>query len=134
MMIEFFLPMKKPPTITSQEKGIDGRGESPRVYTKDEVKQVKLLFTALLSKYSPKEPLTGAVRLVTKWLYPTRTYKDGSYKTTRPDTDNVVKLFKDCMTSVGFWKDDAQVASEVTEKLWVNGSPSGIYVRIEELP
>ena len=28
---------------------------------------------------------------------------------TKPDTDNLQKLLKDCMTKCGFWKDDAQV-------------------------
>jgi len=132
-MTEFFLPLKKIPTVTSQEKGIDGRG-GVRVYTKAEVRAVKLLFIGLLSKHAPPKPLTGAVRLTTKWCYLTRSHRDGEYKITRPDTDNTVKLFKDCVTAAGFWLDDAQVASEITEKFWVRESPSGIYVRVEELP
>ena len=131
-MTEFFLPLKKIPTVTSQEKGIDGRG-GVRVYTKTEVRAVKLLFMGLLSKHAPPKPLTGAVRLTTKWGYLTRAHRDGEYKITRPDTDNTVKLFKDCMTAAGFWLDDAQVASEITEKFWVRESPSGIYVRVEAL-
>jgi Holliday junction resolvase RusA-like endonuclease len=125
--------MKKLPTVTSQEKGIDSRG-GVRVYTKDEIRAAKLLFIGLLSKHAPPKPLTGAVRLTTKWCYLTRVHRDGEYKITRPDTDNTVKLFKDCMTATGFWKDDAQVASEITEKFWVRESPSGIYVKVEELP
>lgn len=39
---------------------------------------------------------------------------------------------KDCMTRLHFWKDDAQVASEISEKFWA--AVPGIYVRIEELP
>ena len=35
------------------------------------------------------------------------------------------------MTKVGFWKDDALVASEITEKFWAD--QPGIYIRIEEL-
>ena len=132
-MTEFFLPLKKTPTVTSQQKGIDGRG-GVRVYTKDEVRAAKQIFLGLLSKHAPPEPLTGAVRLTTKWCYFTRVHRDGEYKITRPDTDNTVKLFKDCMTAAGFWLDDAQVASEITEKFWVTTSPSGIYIKVEELP
>lgn len=131
-MTEFFLPLKKLPTVTSQQKGIDGRG-GVRVYTKGEVRAAKLIFLGLLSKHAPPEPLTGAVRLTTKWCYLTRAHRDGEFKITRPDTDNTVKLFKDCMTAAGFWLDDAQVASEITEKFWVRESPSGIYVRVEAL-
>ena len=49
---------------------------------------------------------------------------------TKPDTDNLQKLFKDCMTKLGFWKDDARVASEIAEKFW--SEVVGIYVRVEE--
>ena len=35
------------------------------------------------------------------------------------------------MTNVGFWRDDAQVASEIVEKFWAE--LPGIYIRAEEL-
>lgn len=35
------------------------------------------------------------------------------------------------MTTVGFWKDDALVASEIVEKFWAE--IPGIYIRIEEI-
>ena len=35
------------------------------------------------------------------------------------------------MTHLGFWKDDALVASEIVEKFW--SVVPGIYVRIEDL-
>lgn len=135
-MTEFFIPLKDPPTVTSQEKGLDTRNGQKRFYTKYEVRAVKQRFIELLSVHRPPEPMTCGVRLTTKWLYPDRSgrHRDGEYKTTKPDTDNTIKLFKDCMTSAGFWKDDAQVASEHTEKFWVRESPSGIYVKIEVLP
>lgn len=135
-MTEFFLPLKKIPTVTSQQKGINGRGDKPVVYTKQEIFVVKRRFMAMLTAYAPEAKLTGPVRLVTKWMYHDESgrHRDGEYKITRPDTDNIVKLFKDCMSAVGFWKDDAQVASEHIEKFWVTTSPSGIYVKVEELP
>ena len=43
----------------------------------------------------------------------------------------MIKLLKDCMTLCRFWKDDALVVSEITEKFWAD--IPGIYVRIEEL-
>jgi len=41
-------------------------------------------------------------------------------------------LLKDCMTKLGYWQDDAQVASEIAEKFWAD--TVGIYIKIEELP
>ena len=57
--------------------------------------------------------------------------RNGQYKTTKPDIDNLQKLLKDCMTDLGYWKDDAQVASEIAEKFW--SDVVGIYVLVEEL-
>lgn len=48
-----------------------------------------------------------------------------------PETPLCAKLLKDCMTAVGFWKDDAQVASEICEKFWAE--VPGIYVCAEEI-
>ena len=55
----------------------------------------------------------------------------GEYRTSKPDTDNLVKMLKDVMTELGFWKDDAQVASEVIEKYWAQ--IPGIYVKVENV-
>ena len=42
-----------------------------------------------------------------------------------------MKMLKDVMTDLRYWKDDAQVASEVIEKYWAN--IPGIYVKVENL-
>ena len=47
----------------------------------------------------------------------------------RPDTDNLQKLLKDCMTAEHFWTDDALVCSEITEKFWAD--TPGIWIHIE---
>lgn len=84
-----------------------------------------------LSKYKPDVPYNVGVRFITKWCFPKGKHSDGEYKTTKPDTDNLQKLLKDCMTALRFWKDDALVASEITEKFWAD--IPGIYIRIDEL-
>ena len=72
------------------------------------------------------------VQLITKWLYPVQgKHKNGDYKTTKPDTDNMIKLLKDCMTLVGYWKDDAYVVSEITEKFYAD--TPGIYICVRSL-
>lgn len=123
----------KPPTVTHQEKQTAVKNGKPVHYEDDRLKEARAKLTAHLSKHVPDDPLTGGVRLITKWCYPiTGNHQDGDYKLTKPDTDNMVKLFKDVMTYLGFWKDDAQVASELTEKFYAQ--MPGIYVYIEELP
>ena len=122
----------KPPTITHQEKGIAVVKGKPVVYEPAELKAARSKLMTYLGQHAPLVPLHGPVRLGVKWCFQvTGKHEDGEWKTTRPDTDNLQKLLKDCMTALGYWKDDAQVASEIVEKFW-NDIP-GIYIRIEEL-
>lgn len=131
MKIEFFLSME-PPTPTAQEKGVSVIHGKPHFYEKPEIKAIREMFKTKLRAYAPGIPFDGAVRLVTKWCYPiTGKRKDGEWKTTAPDTDGAIKLFKDAMADVGFFTNDSRVASEITEKFWAN--LPGIYVSIEEL-
>lgn len=131
MQISFFLPMN-PPTVTYQEKDIAVVKGKPVVYEPAELKAVRSKLMAHLGQYAPLVPLQGAVRLLVKWCFPiTGKHEDGEWKTTKPDTDNLQKLLKDCMTDLGYWKDDAQVASEIVEKFWAK--VPGIYVFAEGL-
>ena len=131
-MTQFFMPMKSPPTVTHQEKQVTVRNGKPIFYEPPELKKARSQLMGSLMKHRPEQPFTGGVRLVVKWLFPKGEHQSGEYRTTRPDTDNLNKLLKDCMTVTGFWKDDAQVASEVCEKFW--SDIPGIWIRVEELP
>lgn len=128
-MIEFFLPII-PPTTTHQQKAVRVMNGKPIFYEPEDLKAARVKLQAHLSKYVPDVRYTGAVRLITKWCFPiTGKRKDGEYKTTKPDTDNLQKLLKDVMTDLGYWTDDALVASEVIEKFWAK--IPGIYIKIE---
>lgn len=131
MTTEFFMPMRVP-TKTHQQKKIHVVNGKPVVYESAELKAVRAKFESHLAAHVPNVKYTGGVRLMTKWCFEiTGKHTDGEFKTTKPDTDNLIKMLKDCMSHVGFWKDDAQVASEITEKFWAK--VPGIYVRIESL-
>lgn len=130
-MIEFFLPMEKIPTTTHQQKKVNVRNSKPVFYEPVELQNARAKFESLLARHVPPDKIQGAVRLTVKWCFPmVKGTHDGQYKTTKPDTDNLQKLFKDCMTKVGYWNDDAQVASEISEKFWAK--IVGIYVKVEE--
>lgn len=128
--MEFFLAMI-PPTITHQEKKVTVVNNKPIFYEPEELKDARQKLTAHLALHVPDEKFVGPVRLITKWCFPKGQHENGQYKTTKPDTDNMIKLLKDVMTELCFWKDDALVASEITEKFWAD--VPGIYVRIEQL-
>ena len=138
MTIQFFLPMIVP-TVTAQEKqlGVSRAGRA-YIYDSPDVKAARQKFTAALAearqRYGPGEKIDCGVRLTTRWCYRIQDgskHHDGEYKITKPDTDNTIKLFKDCMTRAGFWVDDALVASELTEKLWA--AVPGVFVKVETI-
>lgn len=130
MAIEFFMAMD-PPTCTYQEKGVAVINGKPVFYDPPEVKAARLKLRDHLAKHMPVEQYKCGIRLVVKWCFPKGRHGNGEYRITKPDTDNLQKLLKDCMTAAGFWKDDALVASEIVEKFWAD--IPGIYIRIEEL-
>ena len=127
---EFFMAMVTP-TVTHQEKKVHVVNGKPVFYEPQELKSARQKLTAYLGQHAPEEPYHHGIRLITRWCFPKEHYGDGEYKTSRPDTDNLQKLLKDCMTLVGFWDDDALVASELVEKFWAEFP--GIYIRIEKL-
>ena len=130
--IEFFIPMAKVPTQTHQEKKIHVVNGKPVPYEPAELKAARAKLQAHLARHRPETKYVSAVRLVTKWCFPiSGGHQNGEYKTSKPDTDNLQKMLKDVMTDLGFWKDDALVASEITEKFWAD--VPGIYIRIEEV-
>ena len=74
--------------------------------------------------------MENAVALSVLWLFPRgQRHKNGEWRITKPDTDNLQKLLKDCMTRVGFWNDDAQVCREEVTKRWSRQKP-GIHIKV----
>lgn len=131
MAIEFFMPME-PPTVTAQEHKVAVIKGKPVFFDPPEVKNARSKLVAHLAKHKPRKRIETGCRLITKWCFPRGQHRDGEYRISKPDTDNLQKLLKDCMTACNFWQDDALVASEVAEKFW--SEVPGIYIRIEELP
>ncbi len=126
MTLDFFMPMI-PPTVTHQEKSVHVVRGKPVFYEPAELKDARAKLTAHLGQHRPERPLEGAVELLTLWYFPlTEQHKSGEPKITKPDTDNLQKLLKDCMTELGFWKDDAQVFNEKCVKFW--GDTPGIFI------
>lgn len=131
-MIQFFIPMKKIPTATHQQKQVTVVNGKPRFYEPDNVKAARARFMSLIGPHAPKEPLNAPIQIVMKWLYPvTRNSGNGDYKITRPDLDNMQKLVMDCMTDLKFWNDDSHVSSMIVEKFHSN--TVGLYFEIKEL-
>ncbi len=130
--MEFFIAMN-PPTVTAQMKQVRVVGNKPVFYDPPKVKEARQALSGHLIRHKPEAPLKGPLSLSVLWLFPKgKHHKNGEWRVTKPDTDNLQKMLKDCMTVTGFWKDDAQVVRESVEKRW-SDEPCGIYIEIEEL-
>ena len=130
--MEFFIAID-PPTSTAQMKQVRVVKGKPVFYDPPAVKAARNMLSAHLAIHKPEKPMTGPVSLRVLWLFPKgKSHKNGEWRITKPDTDNLQKLLKDCMTRCGFWKDDAQVVSEAVEKRWAD-DPCGLYIEVNEL-
>ena len=129
--MEFTLDIN-PPTVTAQEHRIRIVRGRPMFYDTQKLKAVRAAFESLLCEHRPAAPLRGPVALNVEWRFATKSHREGTYRITRPDTDNLQKLLKDCMTRAGFWKDDAQVCREEVTKRWSQEKP-GIHITVATL-
>lgn len=129
--MEFFVDCV-PPTATHQQKKAARVNGRLRFYEPAPLAAARDNLALWLKPYRPESPFACGVRLKVRWCFPKGRHKNGSWRVTRPDTDNLQKLLKDVMTGLGFWTDDALVASETAEKVWPDRP--GLYIRIEELP
>lgn len=130
-MTEFFMPMI-PPTSTHQQQGSTISKNGKRCYYQRRNGDAEEKLRAHLSKHVPPVPYTGAIEVVTKWCFPIKgKHKNGEPYTNKPDADNLCKSLYDIMSKLGFWKDDKQISSSITQKFWAE--VPGIYIRIEEV-
>lgn len=142
--IQFFLP-HDPPKMTAQQKGVRVVGKRAIHYKKAALREIEDRFLEWLAPYAPEKPLVGACSLHVSWTYRWRERDltpTGKKRApiagklwvpcdTRPDCSNIVKLFEDCMTKAGFFKDDSQVADLRVVKGW--GDMPGIGVIVGQI-
>lgn len=120
-----------PPTTTAQEKKVAIVAGRPVFYKPKKVREAEAVLHEVLMGNDPKEPLKGPIKLTVQWQFEAKTHKPGTYRTTRPDTDNLQKLLKDVLTSRGWWRDDAQVVIEHVSKIWA--ADPGLIITAEEI-
>lgn len=115
-MIQFFIP-GEPPTATAQQKGYNAR--TGKYYKPAELRDAEAKYLAYANEVRPAQPMEGPVDLTVIFGFGLKEkHKDFEPKTSKPDTDNMMKALKDCLTKCRFWKDDAQVYREVACKIW----------------
>ena len=121
-----------PPKVTAQEKKVRIINGRPVFYMPSRLKKAKEDLTILLRLQRPRERLTGPLELKTVWAFPKgKAHRDQEWRVSRPDTDNLQKMLKDCMTEAGYWIDDSQVVKEEIQKIWAE--KEGITISINQL-
>lgn len=132
MNTEFFMPMKKVPAVTHQQKQVHVVNGKPIFYEPADLKAARSKLSAHLGQHVPEKKYNNPIRVYVKWCFPiTASHSNGEYKYTKPDIDNSQKLLFDCMTDCGYWKDDSLIVSLIAEKFWAQ--LPGIYIKIEEV-
>lgn len=131
--MQFFLSID-PPTTTAQMKQVRVVHGKPVFYDPPKVVAARALLTSHLVNYKPDKPLKGPIALTCVWCFPRGTkHRNGEWRMTKPDTDNLQKLLKDCMTRCGYWVDDAQVVIEHTSKVWVDEALRGLSITLDTI-
>lgn len=122
MKDQFYLHFETMPKGTAQQKGVYIRNGKPHFYEKGNTEEARQIFTYALKQHKPAKPSEHPVKLTLWFAFDTKNKKlwgkdaeDGQepwqkreYKPTRPDVDNIAKLFIDCMNGI-FFKDDSQI-------------------------
>lgn len=147
MRIEFFVEgtPKPQPRVRAYT-----RGKHASVYNPGTAKPWQALIAIAATRHKPAEPLTGPVSVPIDFFMPRPRshYRTGRYahllKPNAPvrhtagrgryggDRDNLEKVVTDCLTRLGFWKDDGQVCAGEVRKFWADAKP-GMRIIIEEL-
>ncbi len=123
-----------PPRTTAQEQKIAVVNGKPIIYKPHKLKTAReeLLMRLKIEKLKTGFYTEKPVYLAVQWYFHGGKHKEFEWKATRPDTDNLNKMLKDCMTEAGFWRDDAQVVSEHIYKYWTPG-PGIIVITVEDI-
>lgn len=133
--IKLFMRLEPDIPKLTHQNGVKAaaRGGRTVVYKSAELRGLEAKYCALLRPYAPPEPWDCPICLTTEWLFRRPKSAKGVYKTTKPDTDNLVKTLKDCMTKCGFWKDDALVAMDFCAKLWADEEcEHGVFIHVRD--
>ena len=116
--IKMFLRIE-PPSTTFQNKGWKvTKSGRPFQYERSETREVRAKLAAHMAAFRPEVPLKGPIDMSVRYFYTeTKSHPSGTFKTTKPDLDNLVKAVLDALNGVAF-DDDSKVAEIFAQKLY----------------
>lgn len=128
----FILTFEQIPSGTAQMKRYDGR--SGHFFKSARLQQTENIYMSALAQYRPEEPSELPIAMSLEFRYSAKSKKlRGTWKTSRPDVDNIAKLLIDCMTKSGFWKDDSQIVRLTLEKNYSEKELAEIHITWREV-
>ena len=135
--IEFFFRIEPDVSKLTHQNGVEpsvlGNGK-PYMHKTKALENLEQFYITHLAAMAPEKPWNCPIHLTTAFYFLKPKSAKGKYKTTKPDTDNLVKTLKDCMRIAGFYKDDALVAVDTIAKCWRTADkPHGIHIRLHDL-
>ncbi len=108
------------------------RGGMTRMYDPGTAEGWKGQIAAAAMPHKPAERLEGPLRVALLFYFARPKSHSNSkgikptapeWRTSKPDADNLAKAVLDCITQLGFWKDDSQVASMDVRKRYAEAEP-----------
>jgi Holliday junction resolvase RusA-like endonuclease len=129
-----------PPKATSQQKGACRTSSGVRFYKKAHVAHAEADLLTLIRSVMPADWRmieAGPVMLNVLFVWPWRKSEPKKHRTepllpmdVAPDCSNIIKMLEDCLTRLGVWRDDGQVAWLRVGKFW--GDDPGIRIRVQK--
>lgn len=136
-MIQIELP-GEPPTVTSQMKRVQVIAGKPRFFPHARYQAAEKKILTQLAPHRPDEPFEEPVHVIVRLSFPYRKSEPkknrvpgGIPHTSRPDVDNLSKIWLDCLVKAGFLRDDSLVWSFWIAKRWT--ATPGVEITIETL-
>lgn len=127
-----------PPSVTAQKKRVHVVSGRPVFFHGAKMRDEERTWAALLQPNAPPAPMTGAMALTIRMVYP---HLKGAKKAdvhrlipkvSKPDCSNVSKHLEDLLVKLRFIDNDAHVARHVIEKF--HGPEAAVGIRIQIAP
>lgn len=108
------------------------RGGMTRVYDPGTAEGWKSQIAAAARPHKPEAPIQGPVHVTLRFFFQRPKSHSGKkgikpaapiYHTAKPDADNLAKAILDCITQLGFWRDDSQVSALDVLKKYSDSEP-----------
>lgn len=130
--IEMFIMCDQIPKGTAQMKRANFKNGT--FFEGKDLKEARAFYMDSMAEFAPEMPIDGPIGVDVIFYYSIKDKrKKGTWKASRPDCDNLVKLLLDCMTKLNFWHDDAQIARLIISKKYSHAEFAGISIFVKEL-